>query len=147
MIPLFDRYAAENGLQVEAGDLDAYLAKLNSDRSAEYQQEIADLSAEEAAELAAMRNEMGNALIRQWKINRSLYQAYGGRLAYQQFGAEPLDAYRSYLKEREAAGDFNIQAPDMAEAFWALFTDESRNDFIPKGSDDEAKAFATPPWE
>lgn len=43
----------------------------------------------------------------------SLYEAYGGRIIYQQLGPEPLDACRQYLEERQKAGDFRIDEPAM----------------------------------
>ena len=105
-----------------------------------------DLTPEEAAEVDSMRRGMGASLIRRWKINKSLYEAHGGRIIYQQFGPEPLDAYRVYLEERQAAGDFTIQDPGLATEFWRYFRDESIHEFMAAGSADEARAFTRPPW-
>jgi hypothetical protein len=104
-----------------------------------------ELSGEEAAQVDAMRRQMGHALIRRWKVNKSLHEAYGGRVIYQQMGPEPLDAYRQYLQERQAAGDFSIADPAMERHFWAYFTDESKHDFMAPGSEDLKLAF-TCPW-
>lgn len=68
-------------------------------------------------------------------------------MACQQMGPEPIDAYREFLEEREKAGDFSIRDPELSKAFWGYFSDDARHDFMPPGSDDEANAFATPPWE
>jgi len=106
-----------------------------------------DLSPEEAVELKAMRKQMGASLIRQWKINKSLYEAYSGRIIYQQLGPEPLDAYRQHLQESREAGDFSIANPATAEAFWRYFTDESIHDVMEPESEAAAGAFQTPPWE
>lgn len=104
-----------------------------------------DLTPEEQAELAAMRRDMARAMIRHWKINRALYRQYGGRVIYQQAGPEPLDAYRQYLEEQQAAGAFVIRDPELASRFWRYFRDESIHSFM----EDEAAAevFARPPWE
>ncbi len=144
---LFDRYAAEHDLVAEPAEIDAYVENMKRGMAAEGLTAADDLSPEEAAELEAMRRAMGAALIRQWKINRSLYQAYGGRIIYQQLGPEPLDAYRRYLEERQEAGDFSIEAPTMAASFWRYFTDDSIHDFMAPGGEDAARAFTAPPWE
>ena len=94
-----------------------------------------------------MRREMGRSMIRQWKVNRALYENYGGRLIYQQLGPEPLDAYRFFLEEKEKAGDFEIQDADLEAAFWRYFTDDSIHDFMAPGSREATQAFDSPPWE
>jgi len=144
---LFDAYAMEKGIVVSDEEVDLYVKKLRQGMAAEGLNAEDDLSAEEAAEVEAMREQMGRALIRQWKINKSLYAAYGGRIIYQQLGPEPLDAYRQFLDKNQAAGDFTIDDPEMAESFWQYFTDDELHDFMAPGSDDEAKAFTIPPWE
>ena len=106
-----------------------------------------DLSPQEAAQVEQMRRNMGRSMIRQWKLNRALYRQYGGRVIFQQLGPEPLDAYRQYLEERRAAGDFMILQKDFEDAFWRYFTADSMHDFCEPGSEEEAQAFETPPWE
>lgn len=143
---LMDQYAAEQGIVIEEAEIEAYLDKMSSGMAAEGLTGEEELAPDEAAQVEVMRRQMGEALIRQWKINKSLYQAYGGRLIYQQLGPEPLDAYRQYLEERQEAGDFAIESFEMKQAFWDYFTDESRHDFMEAGSADEANAFSKPPW-
>jgi hypothetical protein len=63
----------------------------------------------------------------------------------QQLGPEPLDAYRQYLEERQAAGDFKIHDKALEEQFWRYFTDDSIHDFYEP--DRAEQAFASPPWE
>jgi hypothetical protein len=77
----------------------------------------------------------------------SLYEQYGGRIIRQQLGPEPLDAYRQFLRRRQADGAFAIRDPAIEEAFWRYFTDDSIHDFMAPGSADEARAFTMPPWE
>jgi heat shock protein HslJ len=145
---LLDRYAADHGIEVGEAELDAYLDHMRRGMAAEgLTTGEDDLTPEERMEVDAMRRQMGQAMIRQWKINKSLYEAYGGRIIYQQFGPEPLDAYRSYFEERQQAGDFSIDDPAMAESFWQYFSDDSKHDFMAPGSDDAARAFAAPPWQ
>ena len=93
------------------------------------------------------REQIAAAFIRQWKINRALYQQYGGRIIFQQGGPEPLDAYRKFLEERQARGDFKIVNKDFEAAFWRYYRTDSIHSFYPRRSREEAQAFAAPPWE
>ncbi len=143
---LLDRYAVEQGIEVEDAELKAWLEAMRLGMANEGLTTEDDLSPEEVLQVDRMRRLMGYAMIRQWKINRSLYQTYGGRIIYQQLGPEPLDGYRQYFEERQTAGDFTISSPAMAKGFWDYFTNESRHDFMPPGTEDEAGAFSQPPW-
>lgn len=144
---LLDRYATEQGLEATSEEIDAFVQNMERGMAAAGLTAADDLTAEEAAQVEAMRREMGHSLIRQWKINKALYGQYGGRIIYQQLGPEPLDAYRAYLQERQSAGDFVIRDPEMSEAFWRYFTDESIHDFMEKGGEDGSRAFTVPPWQ
>lgn len=100
----------------------------------------------ESAEEEAARKEIASAFIRQWKINQALYRQYGGRVIFQQGGLEPLDAYRQFLEDHQARGDFIIIAPLLEAGFWRYFRNDGMHSFMPAGSKEEAHAFATPPW-
>lgn len=93
------------------------------------------------------REQIADAFILQWKIHGTLYRRHGGRIAYQQGGPEPLDAVRAFLEERQARGDFVILDAALAAAFWKPYRDDTRYDFYPRGSREEAEAFTTPPWQ
>jgi heat shock protein HslJ len=144
---LLDRYAAQHSIDVESQELEAFLGKMEAGMAAEGLTADDNLTPKEARQVDAMRRRLGVSLIRQWKINKSLYETYGGRIIYQQLGPEPLDAYRQYLEARQTAGDFTIENSVMAEQFWGYFTDESRHVFMESGGEDAARAFTTPPWE
>jgi heat shock protein HslJ len=143
---LLDRYAAEQAIEVADSELKAYLESMRRGMAKEGLTAEEELSPAEVLQVDGMRRQLAYAMIRQWKINKSLYQTYGGRIIYQQLGPEPLDAYRQYFEKRQSAGDFTIFSPAMAEYFWAYFSDESRHDFMPPGGKDEADAFSLPPW-
>ena len=96
------------------------------------------------AEARAVRADVARAFILQWKTHRALYARYGGRVAGQQGGPEPIDAVRAFLQERRGAGEFEIADPVLEEAFWSYWLDDSRHDFL--SPDDASRAFATPPW-
>jgi len=105
-----------------------------------------DLGATAPEELRA-REEIAAAFIRQWKINRALYHQYGGRIIFQQGGPEPLDAYRRFLEERQARGDFIILNKDLEAAFWRYYLNDAIHSFYVPGSREEAQALEVPPWQ
>ncbi|MFM1891111.1 MAG: hypothetical protein RLZ44_188 [Pseudomonadota bacterium] len=144
---LLDQYAAEHGIRAEPAEIDALLGKMRSDMAASGLTTEDDSTPEEKAEVDAMRRDMARALIRQWKINKALHDQYGGRIIYQQLGPEPLDAYRQFLRQREADGAFAIRDQAIETSFWRYFTDDSIHDFMAPGGADEVRAFRIPPWE
>ena len=62
--------------------------------------------------------------VEQWKLNKALYEKYGGRVIFQQAGLEPLDACRSWLKEEEKAGTFQIHDTMWRNALWEYYKPE-----------------------
>ena len=143
---LTDRYAAEKGIDVTDAEKAAYIAHMRAALSKDPNYTGPLPGSEESAEDKAARDEIATAFIRQWKINRALYQQYGGRIVFQQGGPEPLDAYRKFLDESAARGDFRITNPDLDAGFWRYYRDDSIHEFFKPGSAEEAKAFADPPW-
>ena len=144
---VLDSYAAERNLDVSDAELTAFVDNLRRGMAADGLTADEGLTPEEMDEVEAMRRQMGRAMILQWKVNRSLYQTYGGRIIYQQLGPEPLDAYRQYFEERQAAGDFSFKSSAAEAQFWDYFRNESRHDFMERGGADESRSFTTPPWE
>jgi hypothetical protein len=144
---LLDQYAEERGIRAEPTEVDALLEKMRRDMATSGLAAEEDLTSKEKAEVDAMQREMARGIIRQWKINKALYEQYGGRIIYQQLGPEPLDAYRQFLHKREADGAFAIRDQALEASFWRYFTDDSIHDFMVPGGADEARAFTTPPWE
>lgn len=144
---LFDRYASEQGVGVEPAEVDSYVEMMERGMVEQGLTAEKDLTPEEAQEVAAMRRSMAESIIRQWKINRSLYDRYGGRIIYQQLGPEPLDAYQLFLEQRHAEGAFAIHDPALEQGFWNYFNNDALHDFMELGSADEARAFKAPPWE
>jgi hypothetical protein len=140
--PLVDRYAAEKGIEATAAETEAYVRHMMA-----FMKEQGVAEGEDSPEDAAARREIGAAFIRQWKINKALHEQYGGRIIFQQTGPEPLDAYRKFLEEAQARGDFEILDGGLEEAFWKYYRDDSIHSFFAPGSKEEAQAFATPPWE
>ena len=144
---LLDQYATERGIRAEPAEIDALLGKMRRDMAENGLATEDDLTPEEKAEVDAMQRDTAGGIIRQWKINKALHDQYGGRIIYQQLGPEPLDAYRQFLRQREADGAFAIRDQAIETSFWRYFTDDSIHDFMAPGGADEARAFTIPPWE
>ena len=79
---------------------------------------------------AAAERGVANQFIRAWKLNKALYDEYGGSVIFQQAGIEPLGAYRTWLEAHERKGDFQILDPTLRTAFWAYYVSTGHT-FIP----------------
>jgi len=88
--------------------------------------------------------EAARMFVRAWKANHALHAKYGGRVIFQQFGPEPLDAFRDFLKDEEKKGSFRIIDTTWSEPFWRYFVNESMHSFYPKEKGDEL--MKTPWW-
>lgn len=97
----------------------------------------------ETVSQAPVNEDIAKEFIKSWKINQALYAKYGGRVIFQQAGPEPLDAYKGFLKEHEAKGDFVISDPKLKEMFWDYFVNDSIHTFLPE---EEAKRAMTTSW-
>ena len=135
---LTDRYARQKNITVSQSEVDAYLrdmrAKLKLD------------PATETREDREARNSIARAFIQQWKVNGMLYRQYGGRIIYQQGGPEPLDAYRKFLEENQARGDFRIDDAALDESFWRYYRTDTLHSFYKSGSREAKRALSVPPW-
>ena len=90
----------------------------------------------------AMRD-MARNIVNTWKINKALYEKYGGRVIFQQMGVEPVDAYRDFLREQEKNGAFKIIDKKYEAGFWRYYTNDAMHTFYP---DDEGRKFINTPW-
>jgi hypothetical protein len=108
--------------------------------------ETEDKAVEKAnpAEVQKAESALAEKFIVAWKLNKSLFTRYGGRVIFQQAGPEPLDAYRDFLKEREKRGDFKLLSEDARVKFWNYFTNDKMHTFL--GEKDGREAMAEPFW-
>lgn len=142
---LADRYVTQKGITVSRAEIDRYERDVDAFMKADAKKRgvaPADAGTALSAEDKAARDEIAAAFIRQWKINRALYQQYGGRVIFQQGGPEPLDAWLKFLEAARARGDFVIVDKALEAGFWQYYRDDARHSFIPA----PAKAFSVPPW-
>ena len=80
--------------------------------------------------------------VRSWKVNRALYEKYGGRVIFQQAGFEPFDAQREFLEEQQANGAFEILDADYVEEFWRYW----RKDPHGVVGEEQAREMMSKPW-
>ncbi len=142
---LTDRYAQRKGIEVTQAEREAYVRHVRE--ALKDDPNFKDTPAEDSPEDAAARLEIAGAFIRQWKINKALWEQYGGHVIFQQGGPEPLDAYRKFLEESQANGDFRIENSTLEPGFWRYYRDDSIHSFYPPGSAEEREAVTIPPWE
>jgi hypothetical protein len=127
---LMQHYAAENGLEPTEDEIEALVAVLPTPPGGE------ETSVED-------KRENARPFVESFKVNQSLYERYGGRVVFQQFGPEPIDAYRAFLEEQQKAGAFRILDADLVAGFWEYLTDDSMHSFY---STEEGKAVMSAPW-
>jgi hypothetical protein len=124
-------------------------AQLEKERDALDQMDKAMRQAESragTAESDAAETLVARSFIEQWKVNRALYRQYGGRVIYQQGGAEPLDAWQQFLRDAQKAGQFSILQQEMQSALWSYYTTDSIHRFYPDGAASKEPAINTPWW-
>lgn len=95
-------------------------------------------------QMRPMKRQMAQQFVKSWKINKAIYEQYGGRVIFQQAGVEPLDAYRDFLREQEKKGAFQILDKQYEAGFWRYFTNDAMHTFYKK--EDGAKFINTPWW-
>jgi hypothetical protein len=96
-----------------------------------------------SAENSAAMDQIAEASVRQWLLNKALYERYGGAVIFQQANPlEPVGAYSSFLKEHEQKRSFVILDPDHERAFWSYYTREHHSTVPPDEVD-----FSRPWWE
>ncbi len=93
-------------------------------------------------EFYANVEKIAQRLVAEWKLNKALYAKYGGRIIFQQGGAEPIDAYRDLLKEQAKKGSFEIFDKKYEPKFWNYFSNDNIHSFM----DDGEKLINTPWW-
>lgn len=119
-----------------------------------------NLKSEDRSDLLARKREAelllkqpGRAFVQQFyrghKFQQYLYRKYGGgRVLFQQFGMEAFDAMHRWLKEREKAGDFHIDDPELRSKLFEYWTNTKMHGAFlsrPGGTDNPIELQF--PWE
>jgi len=144
---LLEAYARSRAIVASEDEIEALLAAQERGKRALGLTAEDELDEDERQQIDALQRRFARALVLAWKVKQSLYGRYGGRLVYQQLGLEPLDAYRTFLEERQRAGEFSFTDLELEAAFWAYFVDDGRHDFVAAADGDALRAFSIPPWE
>jgi hypothetical protein len=137
---LTDRFAAEHGITVSQAEVDAWVVRQRQVLAADPNVRLAPDSAEDRA----VREQAARAYELQRKIDGALLRQYGGRVAVRTGGAVPVDAYRRFLEEEAAQGQFRILDAAYEREFWRAWTDDARWHFLPGGGEAAARAFNPP---
>lgn len=66
-------------------------------------------------------DEIAQTLIKNWKVERELHRKYRGRVIFQQFGVEALDARRELYEEAEKKGDLKFDDPGVRHMFYYYY--------------------------
>lgn len=81
-----------------------------------------------------------------WKVCKSLYEKYGGRVGIGSLGAwTAFDGQNALLREHYKAGDIKFHHAEMEMAFWQHTTIKNFADAYPKGERLQ-RLLATPPY-
>ena len=132
------------GSSLSASEREKKEARLKKiERVVKYQDDMERQSMVNEEQVRATKREAARTVVRTWKINRALYRTYGGRVAFQQAGPEPLGAYRDFLREQERKGRFRIVDKTLGTSFWGYFTNDSIHTFYSK---QEGAKFINTPW-
>jgi|GEM_PF-3122945 len=69
-----------------------------------------------------MNLEFAGGIVRDWKRDVALHRKYGGRVIFQQFGPEPIDAWRKVLEEYEAKKAFVVTDARLKTCVYDYFS-------------------------
>lgn len=73
----------------------------------------------------SMQQDFYRAMVKNWKIDRALYQTYGGTVIFQQANPmEPVGAYRKLLEMHAQRGELTIDDPQLHAKFWEYYLRE-----------------------
>lgn len=130
-------------LQAEVATLKKELASedLPAERQAMLEQELAldERILPDLQEPSEPPMDLLKGLIVNWKLQRALYQTYGGRVVFQQMGLEALDATRQLFETAEQAGDLTFDDPGVRFLFYYYYTHT-------RHTAGDATALERPPW-
>lgn len=91
----------------------------------------------------ANQKKVARSFILKWKVHKSLFDKYGGRVIFQQAGPEPIDAYRMFLEEEKKRGNFTFIDKSLEDSFWNYFKNDKIHTFY---SEEEGKKLINDPW-
>ncbi len=139
---LREKFVADNRITATDAEVDGFIVKFNQLQESLPMPIPSDGVPE--ADMRAAEREVAQGMVTSFKINQAFYEQYGGRVIFQQFGPEPVDAYRDFLKEQEREGNFEILDKQYEDEFWDYFVNDSSHSFL--SAEEGAEAMTTPWW-
>jgi hypothetical protein len=116
--PLIKRLVKAKHLEAtdaEIADLQSWIGGLSGDEGE------GPMTASTDAERQQLRESLASVVL-DWKINKALYEQYGGDVIFQQFSPrEAVGAMRKYLEDQEASGTFKIFDAAERDSFYAYY--------------------------
>jgi|GEM_PF-3667102 len=91
-------------------------------------------------------NGKAKGAIQSWKVGKSLFERYGGRVIARSGEPEPFEAYVRFLQDKEKEGAFHIFDPQVSASLWGSFTNASKLAQWIVPEQDSAKAMNSPWW-
>jgi hypothetical protein len=107
----------------------------------EHEREVLEDLEKGEAERAAMqlddatKRRVWGPWITSYKVNKALYDKYGGRVGITKWGPEPVGAYEALLREHEKKKEFEILDAALASAFWEWYAAQPRMPMKPEQVD------------
>ena len=123
------------------GAIDPERRRRIQDRLEAVERRIEAMSESQQTDLEFWRPRL-TPLLEGWKLDKALFDRYGGRARYRQVGLQPFDAMIRFLEEQEASGAFTILDKRYEDEFWAFWRSDEHS-FIPE---EEAAEFWAKPW-
>lgn len=65
------------------------------------------------------QNKLAKQFVYSWKMNKALYDQFGGKILFQQTGIEPIDAYKELMTQAIKNGSIKILDKSLEPGFWA----------------------------
>tara|TARA_R110000737_G_scaffold318972_2_gene329988 strand:+ start:1814 stop:2578 length:765 start_codon:yes stop_codon:yes gene_type:complete len=65
--------------------------------------------------------------IQRWKVNKSLYEKYGGGIVFQQAGLEPSDAWLQFFENEVLIGNLFFHDSSFEAQFWEIITPDKEH--------------------
>lgn len=137
--PLFARFVKENGITATEQEVLGFMQSLRGARD-ELTKDDPEFS--DAAGIEESFRKVAEDAVLGWKIDRKLYEMYGGDVIFQQADPfEPVGAERKFLEGEERAGRFKILDPSLVEPFWDYYRRKQRGVYDPSEVD-----YSVPWW-
>lgn len=97
--------------------------------------------------LTAPGERFAKFMLNNWKLQRLIYDRYGGgRLLWQQAGVEAFDATRTLLETLEKEKKFEVTDPEMRDLLYRYWTTQNHGAFLVDDEERIRKSFLEPDW-